>query len=123
MTVCPISLEITNESMEGKRIKDVSPLINRHFVISRIRHYKSEDEVELVNSNTELHLKDRILLIASSADIKAISAFFGREIHTGWEDAGKNLMVCRIRITKPELQGKTLAQLNVRKNLAVNITI
>lgn len=122
LTVCPISLEITNESMDGKRIRDVCPLINRHFVISRIRHYESEDEVKLVNSDTELHLKDRILLLTSPADIEAITAFFGREIHTEWENTGMNLIVCRIRITKPELQGKTLAQLNVRKNLAVSIT-
>lgn len=122
LAVCPISLEITNESMDGKRIRDICPLINRHFVISRIRHYESEDEVKLVNSDTELHLKDRILLVTSPADIEAITAFFGREIHTEWENTGMNLIVCRIRITKPELQGKTLAQLNVRKNLAVSIT-
>ena len=122
LAVCPTSLEITNESMDGKRIRDVCPLINRHFVISRIRHYESEDEVKLVNSDTKLHLKDRILLLTSPADIEAITAFFGREIHTEWENTGMNLIVCRIRITKPELQGKTLAQLNVRKNLAVSIT-
>ncbi|MFS2871676.1 putative transporter [Phocaeicola dorei] len=118
--VCSVSLEITNESMEGKRIKDVCTLINRRFVISRIRHHKDKHEIRLVNSDTELHLKDKILVITSPADKEAVTAFLGREVQTEWESM--DLVTCRILITKPELQGKTLAQLNMRQNFAVSIT-
>ena len=38
LTVRPISVEIRNEAIDGKRIRDVKPLLNRAFVISRIRH-------------------------------------------------------------------------------------
>ena len=43
LTVRPISVEIRNEAIDGKRIRDVKPLLNRAFVISRIRHTGSQE--------------------------------------------------------------------------------
>ena len=45
LTVRPISVEIRNEAIDGKRIRDVKPLLNRAFVISRIRHTGSQETV------------------------------------------------------------------------------
>ena len=36
LTVRPVSLEVRNEALEGKRIKEIRPLVNRNFVVSRI---------------------------------------------------------------------------------------
>ena len=52
LTVRPISLEIRNEAVNGKTIKDIKPLVNRDFVISRIRYCNGDKQTELVNSNT-----------------------------------------------------------------------
>ncbi len=48
LTVRPISLEIRNEAVEGKTIKEIKPLVNRDFVISRIRHCDGDKQTELV---------------------------------------------------------------------------
>lgn len=50
----------------------VKPLLNRAFVISRIRHHDSGNEVELVSANTVLHLQDQILFISNPKDMEAI---------------------------------------------------
>ena len=55
LTVRPISVEIRNEAIDGKRIRDVKPLLNRAFVISRIRHTGSQ-ETELANADTVQHM-------------------------------------------------------------------
>ena len=44
LTVRPVSLEVRNEALHGKRIKDIRPLVNRNFVVSRIRHLNGKKE-------------------------------------------------------------------------------
>lgn len=75
LTVRPVTLEIRNEAIHGKTIKEIRPLVNRNFVISRIRHHDGQQEVELVNSETILHIDDKILVISNPIDIEAITVF------------------------------------------------
>lgn len=122
LTVRPVSLEIRNEAIDGKRVKDIRPLVNRQFVISRIRHHSGDQTAELVNSDTVLHLDDQILLISNPKDIEAIAAFFGKQVNVEWEQLNKELISRRILITKPELNGKTLSQLKIRNNFGASVT-
>ncbi len=122
LTVRPVSIEIRNEAVDGKTIKEIKPLLNRAFVISRIRHHNSVNEVELVNADTVLHMQDQILFISNPKDMEAIIAFFGRQISVEWEQVDKKLISRRILITKPELNGKSLAQLKIRNNFGASIT-
>ena len=122
LTVRPVTLVIKNEAINGKAIKDIRPLVNRNFVISRIRYHEGNTETELVNSGTILHLDDEILIISNPIDIEAITVFFGKQVEVEWEQVSKNLISRRILITKPELNGKTLSQLKIRNNFGANIT-
>lgn len=121
LTVRPISFEIRNEAIDGKKIKDIRPLMNRDFVISRVQ-YNDGQKIELVNSDTVLHLRDKILVISTPKDIEAISVFFGKQIDMQWEQMDKKLISRRILITKPELNGKMLSQLKIRNNFGASIT-
>ena len=125
LTVRPVTLVIKNEAINGKAIKDIRPLVNRNFVISRIRYHEGNKETELVNSGTILHLDDEILIISNPIDIEAITVFFGKQVEVEWEQVSKNLISRRILImliTKPEMNGKTLSQLKIRNNFGANIT-
>lgn len=121
LTVRPISFEIRNEAIDGKKIKDIRPLMNRDFVISRVRYHDGQG-TELANSDTVLHLNDKILVISTPKDIEAISVFFGKQIDMQWEQLDKKLISRRILITKPELNGKMLSQLKIRNNFGASIT-
>ncbi|TYK34917.1 putative transporter [Bacteroides pyogenes] len=121
LTVRPTSIEIRNEAVEGISVKELHPLLNRKFVISRIKH-REGGETGLVNSDTTLHVGDKILVISTPADIEAITVFFGKEISMEWEQLNKELISRRILITKPELNGKTLSQLKIRNNFGASIT-
>ena len=121
LTVRPISFEIRNEAIDGKKIKDIRPLMNRDFVISRVQYHDGQG-TELANSDTVLHLNDKILVISTPKDIEAISVFFGKQIDMQWEQLDKKLISRRILITKPELNGKTLSQLKIRNNFGASIT-
>ena len=97
LTVRPVTLVIKNEAINGKAIKDIRPLVNRNFVISRIRYHEGNKETELVNSGTILHLDDEILIISNPIDIEAITVFFGKQVEVEWEQVSKNLISRRIR--------------------------
>ena len=97
-------------------------MVNRNFVISRIRHHDGQQEVELVNSETILHIDDKILVISNPIDIEAITVFFGKQVEMEWEQLNKKLISRRILITKPELNGKMLSQLKIRNNFGASIT-
>lgn len=120
LTVRPVSIEVRNESVNGIKIRDLRPLLNRKFVISRIRH-QAGHETELVTSETIIHVGDVILVISTPVDIEAITVFFGKEVQMEWGQDDQ-LISRRILITKPELNGKTLAQLKIRNNFGANIT-
>lgn len=122
LTVRPVSVEIRNEAVDGKTIRAIKPLLNRAFVISRIRHHDSGSEVELVSADTVLHLQDQILFISNPKDMEAIIAFFGKQVNVEWEKVDKKLISRRILITKPELNGKSLAQLKIRNNFGASVT-
>ena len=121
LTVRPVTIEIHNEAVDGKKIREIHPLLKRQFVISRISHASGEG-TELAGPDTVLRLNDRILVISNPVDIEAIMVFFGREVEMTWEGDEAQLISRRILITKPELNGKTLAQLKIRNNFGANIT-
>ena len=121
LTVRPVTIEIHNEAVDGKKIREIHPLLKRQFVISRIAH-ASGVGTELAGPDTVLRLNDRILVISNPVDIEAIMVFFGREVEMTWEGDEAQLISRRILITKPELNGKTLAQIKIRSNFGANIT-
>lgn len=122
LNVKHVTIAVKNMSVDGKTIAQITPLINRKFVVSRIRHHEGH-EIELVDSDTVLHKDDKLLVIAEVQDIPAISTFIG-EVYDDldWEHLTKNLISRQILITKQELQGKTLGELNIRKNFEASIT-
>lgn len=116
-----LSIEIKNLGIFGKKVVEVRPLLDRKFVISRVLHMDST-HTNLVTGDTVLKKGDRILVIANPEDEEAIVTFFGEKVEQDWEQTENNLISRRILITKPELNGKQLAQLKLRNTFGANIT-
>ncbi len=115
-----ISIEISNPSVDGKTIEELRQLLLREFVVSRI--CTNNGEPKLVKADTVLHCSDRILVVAAPADAEAVAALVGTEIEMNWFDLSKNMISRRVLITKPELNGKRLMDLNIRSAYGVTIT-
>lgn len=115
-----ITLKIVNQALEGKSIADLQRLATRQFVVSRICHVSNRPE--LVDAHTILHCGDKILIITSQDDLEAITALVGVEEEMNWHDISKDMVSRRIVITKPELNGKRLSELQIRSACGVTIT-
>lgn len=122
LTVRSFTLEVTNPRIDGQTVKELRHFAERHFVISRIILHEDERHNQLVNGNTMLHLHDKVLIVASPKDIDAITALVGKPIEVDWSPYEKEFISRRVLVTKPEMNGKTLSQLNLGDNFDATVT-
>lgn len=121
----PVSLIVKNPAVFGKSVGELSNLLeHRDFVISRIWH-DSDKQIEIVSANTVLMENDKVFVITTEQDAQTIKTFIGEEIdmeRKQWIRMESQFINRRILITKPELNGKRLGQLKLRKLYGINIT-
>lgn len=119
-----VSMKVSNPALFGKTILEIADLLSeKSFVVSRL--CREDGKIEIPKSDTKLFEGEKILVVTSSADEDAISAFVGEKIDMSlddWKELDSQLVIRRIVITKPEVNGKSLAELNIRKVYGVNIT-
>lgn len=122
LTVRPFSVCVKNNQIVGKSISKIVEISQRNFVVSRILKDGSIAPTDIVNGRTTLNLNDKLLITAAPRDIEAIIACFGEAADVDWEKCDKGHISRRILITRPDVNGKTIAQLRIRSLFGANIT-
>lgn len=122
LTVRSFTLEVTNPRIDGMSVSEVKHIIGRHFMISRIVQHENSLHNVVVNGQTKLTMHDKVLVVAAPGDMDAITALIGKPVEMDWTPYGKELISRRILVTRPELNGKTLAQLNLQGNFNATVT-
>lgn len=112
---------VTEDKGNGKKISWLTEQLDSKFIISRIRPANS-DEAVLADGETVLHTGDKVLIVAGKNDLPEIFSLLGEESDYEWNITEHNLISRQILISKNELHGKTLAELNIRKNFEASIT-
>lgn len=121
----PVSLVVKNPAIFNKTVAELSNLLeHRDFVISRVWR-DSNKQIEIASANTVLQENDKVFVITTETDAETIKTFIGIEIdmeRKQWIRMDSQFVNRRILITKPELNGKRLGQLKLRKLYGINIT-
>ena len=121
----PISLIVKNPAIFNKTVAELSNLLeHRDFVISRVWR-DSNKQIEIASANTVLQENDKVFVITTETDAETIKTFIGEEIdmeRKQWIRMESQFINRHILITKPELNGKRLGQLKLRKLYGINIT-
>ena len=120
----PISLIVKNPAIFGKTVAEISSLIERDFVVSRVWRNDNK-QIEMASAQTVLNEEDKIFVITTEQDAETIKAFIGIEFEMErkqWIRMESQFINRRILVTKPELNGKRLGQLKLRKLYGINIT-
>ena len=121
----PVSLVVKNPAIFNKTVAELSNLLeHRDFVISRVWR-DSNKQIEIASANTVLQENDKVFVITTETDAETIKTFIGIEIdmeRKQWIRMESQFVNRRILITKPELNGKRLGQLKLRKLYGINIT-
>lgn len=114
-----LSLRVTNPALDGRKVGEIHDLLQRNFVISRLR--RQDGTVRMANAETVLRTGDDILVITSQSAAPTLVAFIGQEIELEWKQLNTQFISRRILITKPELNGESISQLRLR-SFGVSIT-
>ena len=120
-----VSVEFTNQMLDGRTIEYMRDLVNRQFVISRVM--RPTGEIIMADATTQLNLGDRLWIIGQGDDIEAIVAFFGHRVEMTDREWGNNtpnseLISRRILISRPEINGKKFSDLRLRTKYGITIS-
>lgn len=117
---------VTNPGIRGRSLREISALGGAHFVVSRIWH---GDDVSIPGPDDVLSEGDRVLVITNEDEVGRLTVLFGEKSDRdwnkpdiNWDTLDKNLVSRTIAISKPQLNGRRLGSLKLRKLYAVNIS-
>lgn len=119
-------LEIINPAIEGKTIERVVQMTHRKFIISRLWRDK---EVIVPKAGTVLKVNDKVMVVTTREDERAMELLFGKKVETDWNkdkidwnaidaDVESRTLV----VTRTALNGKVLGQLQLRNTYSVNVS-
>lgn len=115
-----IDILLTNPQVEGSYIRDLSQLCHMNLIVSRLIHPDGEDE--LPDVDTVLHVGDRIRIVVDKENMKSV-LLLGMETSLPTNHKANAHLVSRhVVVTKAELNGKRIGDLNVRATYHVSIT-
>ncbi len=113
-------LEVHNEALQGKNIRQVREFIGRDFVCSRILQ---NGHVSIPTRDTVFHMGDQLLIVCAQDDAEAIIAFIGPKVEAvDWEKQDTPMVSRRILVTQPKMNGKRLGELHFSSMHGVNVT-
>lgn len=122
MTLNTFSVRVTNSMIFGTSVRHLRELLQRDFMISRILRPESDNHREVVNGHTTIEEGDVLLIVSQPTAQEPICALVGEQVEMDWTQFGNELITRRILITKPSINGKTIAQMKIRSTFGVNIT-
>ena len=115
-----IDVLLVNPQVEGAHIRDLSQLCHMNLIVSRLVRPTGEDE--LPDVDTVLHVGDRIRVVVDKENEKSV-LLLGMETSLPNDPSQQAHLVSRhVVVTKPELNGKRIGDLNVRATYHVSIT-
>ena len=115
-----IDILLTNPQVEGAHIRDLSQLCHMDLIVSRLVGPDGEDE--LPDVDTVLHVGDRIRVVVDKENEKSI-LLLGMETSLPTDSKAQAHLVSRhVVVTKAELNGKRIGDLNIRATYHVSIT-
>lgn len=115
-----ISLEVTNKLVDGRTLLQLHNVIDCNFVVSRMM--VADGHIEIPKSSTEIHLGDKLLIVASTQDADKFYTVLGPQCDVNWESAPTPVFSRRILVTKSEFNGVALGSLRLHKGYQLNAT-
>lgn len=114
-----VTYKVENKLIVGRTLSDLGVMLNRNFVVSRI---KRNDEIIIPNSDVVIEHNDLLLTVLSEPDEEALSAFIGPKIEMDWKAIPAPVVSRRILVSKEEFNGRKIGSLRLRMGYRLNVT-
>lgn len=114
-----LRLEICNDAIISKTLKEITQLTKYHFICSRICQ---QGIISKPDACTILHQGDFVTVVCKEEDIDAITKLFGKESDFNWDNENSPMISRRILITKSEINGKRLKDIHLSNIYNIIVT-
>lgn len=115
-------LQVKNKAVCGRTLLEIREFMKREFICTRV---KVNGEMIIPQKDFVLEEDMKMMVVSAEADMDAIIAFIGERLQESWRkeiDAQTRYVSKRIVVTKPEINGKTLAALHISTLYHVNVS-
>lgn len=116
-----VTYKVTNKLIFDRSIWNIINIIDRNFVVSRIRK-AATGEVVVPMSGTVIEKDDLLRVVISEQDEEVFDAFIGPRVDMDWQIESTPVVSRRIVVTKTEMSGKKLGQMRLHKGYGLNVT-
>ena len=118
-----ITIKVTNKLIHGMTLGRLISIIDRNFVISRIKQHES-DEIIIPTSKTVINENDLLYMVISAQDEDAFVSIIGPRIEMDWRtDEQQGPVVSRrILITNHDYSGRRIGSLRLHMGYKLNAT-
>ena len=117
---------VTNPAIEGKSVAMLAQSVRERFIVSRIWRGK---QVVVPHADTQLRLKDNVLVVTNKNDAAAMEMLFGEKkkvdwnrSHIDWNHIDSKVESHVIVLSRTRLNGKRLGELHLREAYGVNVS-
>ncbi len=114
-----INLEITNPNLNGLMIQKAPLLAQEGIVVSRVMH---NGELRIAQPDTTLFLGDILLAVGTKERLETLRMAIGKESAIDLRTIHSNIVTKKIIVTKKEILGKSIQELNLLARYGVTIT-
>ncbi len=115
-----VTYRVSNKFIFGSTIDRLHSIIDRNFVISRIK--RANGEIIIPKNITTIEEGDLLLVVCSIQDEEVFDAFVGPHEEMDWKNDEGPVVSRRILVTKSEFSGKKIGQLRLRMGYKLNAT-
>lgn len=116
-----ITYKVENKLISGRTINKLMDIIDRDFVISRIK--KPDGTVIIPTSQSVVEADDYLLMVISEDEEEAFQSFIGPKSEVDWENATPSEVVSRrIVITNNAYNGQKIESLHLHAGYQLNAT-
>lgn len=116
-----VTYEVTNRLIYDCTVERMHGIIDRNFVISRIKKHAT-GEVVVPKADTKIEANDLLRIVMSVQDEEVFDAVIGPKVEMDWKMEQTPVVSRRIVVTNNAYSGKKIGQLRLPKGYGLNAT-
>ena len=114
------TIEVTNALVDGQTLLHLHDIINKNFVVSRLK--RPDGDIIIPTSQTQIGLGDKLYIVMSQQDEEVFTSILGPAIDMSWETKTGPVVSRRILVTNSDYNGRKIGSLRLHMGYQLNAT-
>ena len=114
-----VDLKVENPNLNGLTIKNIPSLKETGMIISRVMH---AGQVQVALPSTKVHIGDILHAVGPKEKLGELQVIVGSKVDVDLREVKSKITVRRVIVTKQEVAGKSIVEMDVTNRYGVTIT-